>query len=174
MHIVGLIVAPINAADRTLSNQTICTKQLGNCSGLMIIVAKACSDFITSDDIVQNPSAELGGRLAFRTATAGLLCIHLPTAVGDLKPRDLPEFKWVNAVLGNLKTTLAGAFHALKCSKYGEHYLAAFSTVSIVASTFAASSQDSLSMSCGRNQTRSRASGLMLKHVSNQDWLCSC
>ena len=127
MHIVGLIVAPINAADRTLSNQTICTKQLGNCSGLMIIVAKACSDFITSDDIVQNPSAELGGRLAFRTATAGLLCIHLPTAVGDLKPRDLPEFKWVNAVLGNLKTTLAGAFHALKCSKYGEHYLAAFS-----------------------------------------------
>lgn len=32
----------------------------------------------------------------------------------------------VNAVLGNLNTALAGAFHALKYSKYGEHYLAAF------------------------------------------------
>lgn len=53
-------------------------------------------------------------------------CIHLPTVVGDLKPRDLPEFKWVNTVLGNLKTTLAGAFHALKYRKYGDHYLAAF------------------------------------------------
>jgi transposase-like protein len=38
-------------------------------------------------------------------------CIHLPTVVGELKPRDLPEFKWVNTVLGNLKTTPAGAFH---------------------------------------------------------------
>jgi len=46
--------------------------------------------------------------------------------VGDLKPRDLPSFKWVNTVLGNLKTTLAGAFHSLKYRKYAEHYLAAF------------------------------------------------
>ena len=40
-------------------------------------------------------------------------CMHMPTAVGALKPRDLPEFKWVNTVLGNLKATLAGAFHSL-------------------------------------------------------------
>jgi hypothetical protein len=53
-------------------------------------------------------------------------CIHAPQVVGNRKPRDLPEFKWVNTVLGNLKTTLAGAFHALKYRKYGEHYLAAF------------------------------------------------
>jgi hypothetical protein len=59
-------------------------------------------------------------------AVADAGCVHLPTVVGDLKPRDLPEFKWVNTVLGNLKTTLAGAFHALRYSKYGEHYLAAF------------------------------------------------
>ena len=43
--------------------------------------------------------------------------------VGSLKPCDLPSFKWVNPVLGNLKTTLAGAYHALK---YAEHYLAGF------------------------------------------------
>jgi transposase-like protein len=53
-------------------------------------------------------------------------CIHAPIVVGALKPRDLPEFKWVNTVLGNLKTTLAGTFHALKYRKYAEQYLAAF------------------------------------------------
>ena len=53
-------------------------------------------------------------------------CMHMPTVVGALKPRDLPEFKWVNTVLGNLKTTLAGAFHSLNYRKYAEHYLAAF------------------------------------------------
>ena len=56
-------------------------------------------------------------------AVADAGCIHLPTVVGDLKPRDLPEFKWVNTVLGNLKTTLTGAFHALKYRMYGEHSL---------------------------------------------------
>ena len=53
-------------------------------------------------------------------------CSHLPLVVGALKPRDLPQFKWVNTVLGNLKTTLAGAFHSLKYNKYASHYLAAF------------------------------------------------
>lgn len=53
-------------------------------------------------------------------------CMHMPTVVGALKPRDLPAFKWINTVLGNLKTTLAGAFHSLKYSKYAERYLGAF------------------------------------------------
>ena len=53
-------------------------------------------------------------------------CVHTPRVVGALKPRDLPEFKWINTVLGNLKTTLAGAFHALKFRKYAQHYLSAF------------------------------------------------
>lgn len=49
-------------------------------------------------------------------------CVHVPIVVGARKPRDLPEFAWVNTVLGNLKTTLAGAFHAFK----SPHHLAAF------------------------------------------------
>jgi hypothetical protein len=53
-------------------------------------------------------------------------CVHIPRVVGTLKPKDLPEFKWINTVLGNLKTTLSGAFHALKYRKYGQTYLAAF------------------------------------------------
>lgn len=59
-------------------------------------------------------------------AVADAGCLHRPMVVGALKPRDLPEFKWVNTVLGNLKTTLAGAFHALNYSKYAGNYLAAF------------------------------------------------
>jgi transposase-like protein len=53
-------------------------------------------------------------------------CVHRPFVVGDLMPRDLPQFKWVNTVLGNLKTTLSGAFHSLKYRKYAANYLAAF------------------------------------------------
>jgi transposase-like protein len=64
--------------------------------------------------------------LACFAAVADAGCIHVPMVVGDLKPRDLPDFKWVNTVLGNLKTTLAGAYHSLKYRKYAAHYLAAF------------------------------------------------
>ncbi len=53
-------------------------------------------------------------------------CLYLPMVVDSLKPRDLPSVTWVNTVLGNLKTTLAGAYHTLKYRKYAEHYLAGF------------------------------------------------
>ena len=53
-------------------------------------------------------------------------CTHRVDIVDQRKPRDLPQFKWVNTVLGNLKTTLAGAFRSLKYRMYAEHYLAAF------------------------------------------------
>lgn len=54
-------------------------------------------------------------------------CLYRPKVVGERLARDLPEFKWVNTVLGNLKTTLAGCYHARKYSKYAPSYLAAFS-----------------------------------------------
>ncbi|MBP6677117.1 MAG: IS1595 family transposase [Vitreoscilla sp.] len=53
-------------------------------------------------------------------------CTHQPVVVGALKPRDLPNFRWVNTVLGNLKTSLAGTFHSLNFRKYAQHYLGAF------------------------------------------------
>jgi hypothetical protein len=53
-------------------------------------------------------------------------CTHQPTGVGGRKPKDLPEFQWVNAVLGNLKTSLSGTYHAVAFSKYAARYLAAF------------------------------------------------
>ena len=53
-------------------------------------------------------------------------CSHMPLVVGALKPRDLPQFKWVNTILGNLKTSLHGTFHSLGWAKHADTYLAAF------------------------------------------------
>lgn len=53
-------------------------------------------------------------------------CVHLPTVVGQKKPRDLPKFRWVNTVLGNVKRSLGGAHHAFKFAKYARTYLAAY------------------------------------------------
>ena len=53
-------------------------------------------------------------------------CAHQTTVVGGRKPKDLPEFQWINTVLGNLKTSLSGTYHAFAFSKYAARYLAAF------------------------------------------------
>jgi hypothetical protein len=53
-------------------------------------------------------------------------CTHHPTVMAGRKPRDVPEFKWINTVLGNLKTSLSGCYHAFDFRKYAARYLAAF------------------------------------------------
>ena len=53
-------------------------------------------------------------------------CTHHATVVAGRKPNDMPEFKWINTVLGNLKTSLSGSYHAFAFRKYGAQYLAAF------------------------------------------------
>ena len=52
-------------------------------------------------------------------------CQHLPIVVGGRKPKDLPDFHWVNTVLGNVKTSTTGAYHAFDFAKYAERYLGA-------------------------------------------------
>lgn len=37
-----------------------------------------------------------------------------------------PEFRWVNTMLGNLKTALAGTYHSFDHAKYAARYLAEF------------------------------------------------
>jgi len=53
-------------------------------------------------------------------------CTHRVEIVGQRKPRELPQFKWVNTVLGNLKTMLSGAYKAFGYGKYADRYLGAF------------------------------------------------
>ena len=50
---------------------------------------------------------------------------HTAVITGGRKPNELPEFNWVNTVLGNVKTSLNGAYHAFDFSKYAHRYLAA-------------------------------------------------
>ena len=53
-------------------------------------------------------------------------CTHSWIVVGARKPRELPQFNWVNTILGNLKTTLHGAHKAFDFAKYATHYLGSF------------------------------------------------
>lgn len=54
-------------------------------------------------------------------------CRHYPTVMAGRKSKDVPEFRWVNTILGNLKTSLSGSYHAFDFQKYAARYLAAFS-----------------------------------------------
>lgn len=57
--------------------------------------------------------------LACFTGVLDAGCQHQPTIVGARKPRDLPEFSWINTLLGNFKTSFGGAYHAFDFVKYG-------------------------------------------------------
>lgn len=64
--------------------------------------------------------------LACLSAVTEAGCAHQPTVVAGRKPNELPEFRWINTVLGNLKTSLSGSYHAFDFRKYAARYLAAF------------------------------------------------
>jgi hypothetical protein len=50
---------------------------------------------------------------------------HCPEVVGPgRRSTDMPCFSWINILLGNLKTALAGTYHAFKFRKYAHRYLA--------------------------------------------------
>ena len=53
-------------------------------------------------------------------------CAHTYYIVGKKKPRDLPQFKWINTVIGNLKTMINGAHKHFAFAKYPHRYLGAF------------------------------------------------
>lgn len=53
-------------------------------------------------------------------------CNHHPTIVAGHKPKYAPDLKWINAILGNLKTSLPGCYHAFDFRKYDVRNFAAF------------------------------------------------
>ena len=54
-------------------------------------------------------------------------CFHQAVVVRGRHPDKLLEFRWINTVLSNLKTSISGTFHSLSLKKYGNRYLGAFS-----------------------------------------------
>jgi hypothetical protein len=62
------------------------------------------------------------GLACFRSVTtAG--CRHETVVSRGRHPKDLPEFRWINILLSNLKTSISGALHAFNFDKYAKRYL---------------------------------------------------
>jgi len=58
----------------------------------------------------------------FRSVTtAG--CSHEAIVTGGKPANDLPKFRWINTLLGNLKTSLSGTFRAIGFEQYVRRYL---------------------------------------------------
>ncbi len=65
----------------------------------------------------------------------GLACFHGITAAGCAYDKivvgsgkasvERPEFRWVNTILGNIKSALRGTYHAIR-PKYAQRYLSQF------------------------------------------------
>ncbi|RKT46649.1 ISXO2 transposase-like protein [Thiocapsa rosea] len=70
-------------------------------------------------------STVISDGLACFAGVTDIGCAHQPTVVGTRKPKDLPMFRWVNTVLGNLKTSFSGAYHSFDFGKYAARYLGA-------------------------------------------------
>jgi hypothetical protein len=65
------------------------------------------------------------GLACFRSVTtAG--CSHWAVVTGGKHPNDLPQFRWINTLLGNLKTSLSGTFHSFNFDKYARRYLGGY------------------------------------------------
>jgi hypothetical protein len=86
--------------------------------------SKAIADWAKAN--LSPGSAVLSDGLACFAAVIEAGCQHQAIIVGGRKPKDVPEFLWVNTILGNLKTSLGGAYHAFDFAKYAVRYLAAF------------------------------------------------
>ena len=64
------------------------------------------------------------GLACFRAVTASG-CTHAPQIVGTKrKSTDMDCFAWVNTLLSNIKTAIAGTYHGFKFDKYAHRYLA--------------------------------------------------
>ena len=85
---------------------------------------KAVADW--AKDCLSPAGVVFSGGLACFAGVGDAGCPHRPEVVGARKPKDLPQLKWVNTIVGNLKTSLGGTYHAFDFAKYGTRYLGAF------------------------------------------------
>jgi hypothetical protein len=54
------------------------------------------------------------------------MCLRRVVTGGGKASVALPQFKWVNTLLSNLKTAITGTYHAFDFAKYAHRYLAEF------------------------------------------------
>ena len=65
------------------------------------------------------------GLACFRAVTTAN-CHHKAVGTGGKHPTELPQFRWINTLLGNLKTSFSGTFHAFNFDKYARRYLGGY------------------------------------------------
>jgi hypothetical protein len=53
-------------------------------------------------------------------------CSHTAVVSGGRHLNGLPEFRYINILLGNLKTSLSGTFYSFNFEKHGKRYLGGF------------------------------------------------
>jgi hypothetical protein len=68
----------------------------------------------------------LSDGLAYFRSVVRAGCSHTAVVTGGRHPNDLPQFRWINILLGNLKTSFSGTFHAFNFDKYAKRYLGGF------------------------------------------------
>jgi len=73
-----------------------------------------------------NPNAYVlsDGLGGFRGITGRVTCHHRIIVGSGRASVQHPEFRWVNTILGNLKTAINGTYHAFDFAKYATRYLA--------------------------------------------------
>jgi hypothetical protein len=65
------------------------------------------------------------GLACFRSVTTAGWS-HQVVMTGGRNPNDLTQYRWINIVLGNLKTSLSGTFHAFNFDTYVRRQLGGF------------------------------------------------
>ena len=66
------------------------------------------------------------GTLAFRQVSKAQALHERYITGGARQGARTSQLRWVNTMLGNLKSSMAGTYHAIKHSKYARRYLAEF------------------------------------------------
>jgi hypothetical protein len=65
------------------------------------------------------------GLACFRAVTTAN-CQHKAVVTSGKHPNDLPQFRWINTLLGNLKTSFCSTFHAINFVSYARRYSGGF------------------------------------------------
>ncbi len=65
------------------------------------------------------------GLACFRAVTTAN-CLHKAVVTSGKHPNDLPQFRWINILLGHLKTSFSGTFHASNVDKYARRFLGGY------------------------------------------------
>ena len=112
------LLAAVSAAPDGKAAQVCLSQQPATGEDVVVF----CLNTLEPDSVVVSDGAP-----SFNYARWNRIAEHAPIVTGGGKQAcEIAQLKAVNTVLGNLKTGIAGTYHAFKFAKYGERYLAEY------------------------------------------------